>query len=65
MSAFYDVIVIFQIYSRFGEIQSWIPDAWSMIFNFALTIRLKETENRTKKVLHCPHAVLESDTIFA
>ena len=48
----------------FGEIQSWIPAAWSMIFHFALTIRLKETKNRTKKSLTQPWCYFRKQYYF-
>ena len=49
MSANYDVIVIFTIYSQLGAI--WKPHAQSVKLTFTLiaTVYLTKTENRIKK----------------
>ena len=33
-----DVSAVFPIYSQFGAIESWIPDAWSVKFMFPLIV---------------------------
>ena len=62
-----DVSAVFPIYSQFGAIESWIPDAWSVKFMFPLivTFYLPKTEDRPKKSLNTALTILALKDIFS